>query len=66
MSAEALHINTSFTAFDGWEIPGQVDTVLMRGQDLIRSRSSWGSPVLAGAFSAGLRYEILQAQHGFG
>ena len=42
MSAEALHMNTSFCAFVGWEIPGQVDTVLMRGQDLIRSRQFVG------------------------
>ncbi len=44
MGAEVLHMNTSFCPFEGWEISGQVDSVLVRGQDVIRNRKLVGQP----------------------
>lgn len=44
MGAETLHMNTSFCPFEGWVVSGQVDSVLVRGQDLIRGRKFVGQP----------------------
>lgn len=44
MSADTLHMNTTFCAFDGWEICGSVETVISRGQFVIREGDFVGDP----------------------
>ncbi len=44
MSAANLHMNTSFCPFEGWKIHGQVESVLARGEYVVRRGQLVGRP----------------------
>ncbi|MHB0965869.1 MAG: dihydropyrimidinase [Bellilinea sp.] len=44
MSASTLHQNTDFCIFDGWPIQGKVETVISRGEYVIRKGELVGRP----------------------
>ena len=44
MSAQNLHMNTTFCPFEGWQIQGQVESVLSRGAWVIQDGQLVGQP----------------------
>jgi len=44
MSASTLHQNTDFCIFEGWPIQGKVETVISRGEYVIREGELVGRP----------------------
>jgi dihydropyrimidinase len=44
MTAQSLHMNTDFCPFEGWKVIGRPETVLSRGQFVIRDGALVGKP----------------------
>jgi dihydropyrimidinase len=44
MTASALHMNTDLSPFEGWPVFGRVQTVLSRGEVIIRDGELVGKP----------------------